>query len=73
MSPDQQTFAATVRREDGSYWAELPDLPGCFASGETISELREAIEESAALYLADRRGPLPAVHVALHEPVSHPR
>ncbi len=73
MSPEQRRLAATIHREDGSYWAEVPDLPGCFASGETIDELRDAIQESAALYLADRRGPLPAVRVALHEPVLHPR
>ena len=28
-----------VHREDGSYWAEVRELPGCFASGATVAEL----------------------------------
>jgi predicted RNase H-like HicB family nuclease len=39
-----------------------PELPGCFASGETLDELFESLQEGAALYLADegnkRSGPL---------------
>jgi predicted RNase H-like HicB family nuclease len=34
--------------EEGGFWAEVPDLPGCATQGETIDELvqnvREAIE-----------------------------
>lgn len=63
MSLEQRRFAATVHREDGSYWAEVPELPGCFASGETIGELRDAIEEAVALYLADGDSPAPLVDV----------
>ncbi len=33
--------------EEGGYWAEVPELPGCFAQGESlddvISESRSAI------------------------------
>lgn len=29
------------------------DLPGCFASGDTLDELREALQEAIALYLID--------------------
>ena len=25
--------------EEGGYWAEVPDLPGCFAQGETVDEV----------------------------------
>ena len=45
-------YIARVHEEDGSLWAEVLDLPGCFASGETLDELREALEEAVALYLA---------------------
>lgn len=47
-------LTARIHHEDGSYWAEIAELPGCFASGETLDELREALEESVSLYLTDR-------------------
>jgi predicted RNase H-like HicB family nuclease len=46
-------LTARIHEEDGSYWAEVVELPGCFASGSTLDELRETLEESVALYLAD--------------------
>jgi hypothetical protein len=40
--------------EDG-YWAEVPELPGCYSQGDTISDLlanvREAISGVPALVL----------------------
>lgn len=39
--------------EDGSVWAEVLDLPGCFASGDNLDELREALQEAICLYVAD--------------------
>lgn len=42
------------QEESGALWAEVLDLPGCFASGETLDELREALEEAISLYLHDR-------------------
>jgi predicted RNase H-like HicB family nuclease len=41
-----------VHQEDGSYWAEVQELPGCFAAGDTVAELIESIEAAVALYLA---------------------
>jgi predicted RNase H-like HicB family nuclease len=50
-------FIARVHQEDdGTYWAEVLDLPGCFASGENLDELREALEEAISLYLHDQPG-----------------
>jgi predicted RNase H-like HicB family nuclease len=48
---------ARVHAEGGSYWAEVAELPGCFASGKTLDELREALDESVRLYLTDRDRP----------------
>ncbi|MGD9571609.1 MAG: type II toxin-antitoxin system HicB family antitoxin [Thermoleophilia bacterium] len=45
-----------IHREDGSYWAEIDELPGCFASGDTWGELVEAIQEAVALYLSSAGG-----------------
>jgi predicted RNase H-like HicB family nuclease len=39
-----------VHQEDGSYWAEVVELPGCFASGETLDELRTALDEAVRLH-----------------------
>jgi predicted RNase H-like HicB family nuclease len=39
-----------VHQEDETYWAEVLELPGCFASGETLDELREALDEAVRLH-----------------------
>lgn len=45
---------ATIHREDdGTYWAEVKELPGCFASGHTLDELQEALVEAIELCLPD--------------------
>jgi predicted RNase H-like HicB family nuclease len=52
---------ARIHLEEGSYWADVPELPGCFASGDTLDELFESLQEGIALYLADegeQGGPL---------------
>lgn len=37
-----------LHEEDGSYWVEVPSLPGCFGQGET----REAALEDIKLAIA---------------------
>jgi predicted RNase H-like HicB family nuclease len=57
-------LTARIHIEESSYWADVPELPGCFASGDTLDELFEALQEGVALCLADedwQNGPL---HVA---------
>ena len=45
---------ATIRQEDdGSYWAEVKELPGCFASGHTLDELQEALLEAIEVCLPE--------------------
>ena len=39
-----------VHEENGSYWAEVVELPGCFASGTTLDELRAALDEAVRLH-----------------------
>ena len=46
-----------IHLEDGSYWADVPELPGCFASGETLDELFSSLREGVRLYLDDGEGP----------------
>lgn len=38
-------------KEDNCYLADVPELPGCMADGETLSEVTEAIEESIRLWI----------------------
>ena len=54
---------ARVHAEQGGYWAEVTELPGCFASGGTLDELTEALRESIQLYLSDTGTPSTAVRL----------
>jgi predicted RNase H-like HicB family nuclease len=47
-------FHATIHEEDGSYWAEVPELPGCFASGKDLNELEEALIEAIGMCLTEK-------------------
>jgi predicted RNase H-like HicB family nuclease len=50
----QIRFHVDVTEEpDGSYWAEVQELPGCFASGFSLDELQEAAFEAIQLWLPD--------------------
>jgi len=49
-------LTVVVTRESGSFWSEVDELPGCFASGRTLSELRDALAEAIGMYLWDLPG-----------------
>jgi predicted RNase H-like HicB family nuclease len=61
----QLALHVDVHHEDGSYWAEVRELPGCFASGDTTVELIESVQEAVALYLAPPEGEAPSVSIEL--------
>jgi predicted RNase H-like HicB family nuclease len=42
-----------IHHDGAEYWSEVAELPGCFASGRTMSELHEALAEAIGLYLWD--------------------
>ena len=46
-------YTARMHHEDGTYWAEVPELAGVFASGDTVNELLDGLKEAVALYLGD--------------------
>jgi predicted RNase H-like HicB family nuclease len=48
-------ITANIRLEEGSYWADVPALPGCFASGHDLNELFDSLREGVELYLRDGR------------------
>ena len=48
------TFHVEVHEEaDGSYWAQVEELPGCFASGFSLQELQEALLEAMQMWLPE--------------------
>jgi len=50
-------LTVNVHHEEGSYWAEVPELPGCFASGDTLDELFSSVREGIRLYLGEEPSP----------------
>lgn len=54
---NRMELTADIHLEDGSYWAEVSELPGCFASGDTLDELIGSLGEGIELYLAEGAGP----------------
>lgn len=42
-------------KEDGCYLAEVPELPGCMADGESVTEAAQAAEESIKLWIEVNR------------------
>ena len=45
-------FRAVVHAEaEGGYWAEVPDLPGCFTQGDTLDEVYHNLAEAIACHL----------------------
>ena len=41
------------KSSDGSIWDRLPDLDGCFSSGDTIDEAKQNVKDAITLYLED--------------------
>lgn len=53
LEEEEREVTVAVHREKGILWAEVLDLPGCFASGRTPEELQLALEEAIGHYLSD--------------------
>ncbi len=50
-----------LHSEEGGFWGEVLEMPGCFASGESLPELEEALNEAISLYLSDEPGDPPMI------------
>jgi predicted RNase H-like HicB family nuclease len=48
-----RTYKAVVHAEDGGYWAEVPELPGCFTQGDTLDEVYHNLTEAIACHLGE--------------------
>ena len=43
--------------EEGGYWAEVPELPGCVTEADTLDELKVMLKDAISVYLADETEP----------------
>ena len=51
MLSDSPYTAIVWAAEEGGYWAEVAELPGCFSQGESKAELLDNIQEAIETYL----------------------
>lgn len=58
----------SVRSEDGSLWATVKEFPGVFATGDTVEELRQSLEEGIALSIAEPGEPTPEIKLEALQP-----
>jgi predicted RNase H-like HicB family nuclease len=65
VSESGNVYTVRIHSEPGEdLWAEVEELPGCFASGQDMAELRAALAEAISLYLSEPGKP---VRVELEE------
>lgn len=56
-------YAVVIEKAAGNYSAYVPDLPGCVATGQTVSRVQQSIREAIELHVAAMREdgiPVPA-------------
>lgn len=49
MNPEEQVHVV-VHHEEGTFWAEVLEWPGCFAAGQDFAELVDSLREAMYLY-----------------------
>ena len=59
-----------IHDEDGSLWATVDEVPGCFAAGETMDELTESLREGLSLALSSKSVDV-SVHIEALESLRH--
>jgi predicted RNase H-like HicB family nuclease len=48
-------YAVVIEKALGNYSAYVPDLPGCVATGLTVAEVEQQIQEAIAFHLEGMR------------------
>jgi predicted RNase H-like HicB family nuclease len=54
-TPVEVTYTVRVHAEEGSLWAQVDELPGVFASGDTVDELEESLAEAIGMVLSSEK------------------
>jgi predicted RNase H-like HicB family nuclease len=44
-------YAVVIEQAEGNYSAYVPDLPGCVATGATVSEVEQEIREAIRFHI----------------------
>lgn len=52
---EPQTYHVDLHFEADHVWAQVQELPGCFASGRDLDELTEALTEAVNMILGDEQ------------------
>jgi predicted RNase H-like HicB family nuclease len=65
MAVEERSLHLEVHREDGFFWAQVTEWPGCLASGESLEELMEAVEEAISLSITAGDQPLVPVRLRI--------
>lgn len=58
-----KVYPAVFHFEDGNYWVEFPDVPGCYSDGATLEDALLNAQEALAIHLSsllDHQQPLPS-------------
>ena len=58
MTRPERLTIRVHREPSGELWADVEELPGCFASGRDMTELSEALNEAVSLYLSEPGHPV---------------
>ncbi len=51
IGTDTELTVVVNQAEDGTFWAQVKELPGCFATGDDLDELKEAVVEAVSMCL----------------------
>lgn len=54
MGDIRTDYSVEIHDEDGTLWATVEEVPGCFASGDTMPELMDALAEALGMALSSR-------------------
>jgi predicted RNase H-like HicB family nuclease len=57
----------TIHFENNQIWAEVDELPGCFAAGRNMDELQEALAEAIGLYLTETESPVSVAELRMDD------
>ena len=49
-----KVYPGIIYEDEGTFWIEFPDLPGCQSTGDNIDELMTNAEEALGVYLATK-------------------
>jgi predicted RNase H-like HicB family nuclease len=48
-------FAVVIEKAEGNYSADVPDLPGCVATGDTVKEVEREIRDAIRFHIEGLR------------------